>query len=87
LLQVLGIWSTDKGQCLIFYCCLQVAVDVYGSGPDLSAIEAEATRRGLALSFKGQADHCCPAVQEYKVGSSQQYFASKQGQHLHCAEI
>jgi hypothetical protein len=28
----------------------------------------EAARRGLALSFKGQADHCCPALQEYKVG-------------------
>ncbi|WIA40367.1 hypothetical protein OEZ86_013731 [Tetradesmus obliquus] len=45
----------------------QVPVDVYGSGPDLAAIEAEAARRGLALSFKGQADHCCPALQEYKV--------------------
>jgi hypothetical protein len=66
---------------------MQVAVDVYGAGPDLSAIEAEATRRGLALSFKGQADHCCPALQEYKVRSSQQYCIAKQGQHLHCAEI
>lgn len=45
---------------------LQVFVDVFGAGPDLGAIQAEAARRGLPLTFQGQADHCSPALREYK---------------------
>lgn len=46
---------------------LQVAVDVFGGGPDLPAIQAEAARRGLPLSFLGHADHCSPVIWQYKV--------------------
>ncbi len=46
----------------------QVSVDVFGKGPDLAAIHAEANRRKLPLAFKGHADHCSSELQEYKVG-------------------
>eukprot|EP00775_Hariotina_reticulata_P005176 gene5176-5414_t len=45
----------------------QVAVDVFGGGPDLPAIQAEAVRQGLALSFLGHADHCSPRIWQYKI--------------------
>eukprot|EP00879_Flechtneria_rotunda_P010803 GHRR01011289.1.p1 GENE.GHRR01011289.1~~GHRR01011289.1.p1 ORF type:complete len:484 (+),score=165.02 GHRR01011289.1:149-1600(+) len=45
----------------------QVPVDVYGVGPDLHAIQAEAASRGMPLVFKGQEDHCSAALQQYKV--------------------
>lgn len=44
-----------------------MCVDIYGDGPDLAAIQADAAARGLPLVFKGQADHCSPALQEYRV--------------------
>lgn len=46
---------------------VQVPVDVFGVGPDLSAIQAEAERRRLPLTFLGQVDHCSAQLQEYKV--------------------
>ncbi|KAG2497202.1 hypothetical protein HYH03_004791 [Edaphochlamys debaryana] len=45
----------------------RVAVDVYGSGPDLKAVEEEAARRRLALSFRGARDHADQSLQDYKV--------------------
>lgn len=48
-------------------CSTQVSIDIYGNGPDLPAIKAEAERRGLPLQFRGQADHCSKELQEYKV--------------------
>jgi hypothetical protein len=42
-------------------------VDVFGGGPDLPAIQAEAARRALPLSFLGHADHCSPLIWQYKV--------------------
>eukprot|EP00878_Enallax_costatus_P020021 GHUV01021149.1.p1 GENE.GHUV01021149.1~~GHUV01021149.1.p1 ORF type:complete len:249 (+),score=80.88 GHUV01021149.1:1142-1888(+) len=44
----------------------QVPVDVYGVGPDLASIQADAERRGLPLVFKGHADHSSTELQQYK---------------------
>ncbi|KXZ47328.1 hypothetical protein GPECTOR_36g52 [Gonium pectorale] len=45
----------------------RIHVDVYGSGPDLKAVEEEASRRRLALSFRGARDHADSSLQDYKV--------------------
>lgn len=46
-----------------------VAVDVYGAGPDLRAVEEEAHRRRLRLAFNGARDHADESIQDYKVGA------------------
>jgi len=38
-------------------------VDVYGSGPDLDAVQEEAARRRLALKFNGAKDHADSSLQ------------------------
>ena len=40
-----------------------VAVDVYGAGPDLDAVQEEAARRRLALQFNGARDHADASLQ------------------------
>lgn len=40
-----------------------VDVDVYGSGPDLDAVQEEASRRRLALRFNGARDHADRSLQ------------------------
>lgn len=45
----------------------QVDVDVYGSGPDLKAVEEESSRRRLNLRFNGAKDHADECLQDYKV--------------------
>jgi len=44
-----------------------VEVDVYGTGPDLHAVEEEAGRRRLHLAFNGARDHADTSLQDYKV--------------------
>lgn len=44
-----------------------VPVDVYGSGPDLKAVQEETQRRGLRLQFNGARDHADQSIHGYKV--------------------
>eukprot|EP00286_Rhodomonas_abbreviata_P006106 CAMPEP_0181330554 /NCGR_PEP_ID=MMETSP1101-20121128/23965_1 /TAXON_ID=46948 /ORGANISM="Rhodomonas abbreviata, Strain Caron Lab Isolate" /LENGTH=388 /DNA_ID=CAMNT_0023439825 /DNA_START=574 /DNA_END=1737 /DNA_ORIENTATION=+ len=44
-----------------------VALDVYGTGPDLESIVEEVTREKLGWNFKGAIDHADPSLWEYKV--------------------
>lgn len=44
-----------------------IPVDVYGSGPDLDAVQEEAQQRRLNMTFNGARDHADAALQEYKV--------------------
>lgn len=42
-------------------------VDVYGTGPDMEAIQEEAANRRLALHFNGPRDHADTSLHNYKV--------------------
>lgn len=44
-----------------------VNVDVYGSGPDLKAVEDESHKRRLNLKFQGAKDHADSSIHDYKV--------------------
>jgi digalactosyldiacylglycerol synthase len=44
-----------------------VHVDVFGSGPDLKAVEDEAHRNQLSVTFNGARDHADSSLQDYKV--------------------
>jgi len=44
-----------------------IPVDVYGSGPDLAAVQARASSLDLAMSFQGPCDHANPRIQSYRI--------------------
>lgn len=44
-----------------------VDVDVFGSGPDLKAVEEESHKRRLNLKFQGAKDHADSSIHDYKV--------------------
>jgi len=59
LLDLAHFYSTESGQG-------KLSLDVFGSGPDLEAIKAKASRLQLDTSFHGSKDHLDPSLHAYR---------------------